>query len=118
MTRKKESYSNIKEIRNIAEKYGVDKNPMFESTLRNYETIQKAIEIIHKTLETEEMTITKEYVKGRENIYLHPAVKELPRQVDIANKTMETMLKIIKQFGIIEETETDGFESFINSRNN
>ena len=105
MARKAKTYSNISEIREIAVNYGVDKNPMFESTLRNYETVQKAIEIIHKTVEQEDLTITKEYVKGRENTYLHPAVKELPRQVDIANKTMDTMLKIISQFGVQKETD-------------
>ena len=99
MARNSKKNINIDEIRALAAEYGVSDNPLFESTLSNYETVQKAISMIRKTLDDDEMTITKEYVKGRENTYLHPAVKELPKQVDIANKTMDTLIKIIAQFG-------------------
>lgn len=106
MTKVKTSCTNIDEIRKVAKEYGVDKNPFFQSTLSNYETVQVSIDLIHQVLVSEsELTVTKEYVKGRENTYLHPAVKELPRQVDIANKTMDTMLKIIEQFGSVKESD-------------
>lgn len=100
MGKVKNTYSNIEEIKSMAESYGVKDNPFFKNTLANYETVQLSIGLIHKVLTNEsDLTVTKQYVKGRENTYLHPAVKELPKQVDIANKTMDTMLKIIAQFG-------------------
>lgn len=106
MAKQNKTYSNIEEIKRVAKKYGVDKNPFFKNTLANYETVQISIELIHKVLIDEsDLTVTKEYVKGRENTYLHPAVKELPKQVDIANKTMDTMLKIIEQFGNVKEVD-------------
>ena len=105
MAANKSKYSNIAEIKNKAQQYGVDNNPFFKNTLANYETVQISIEQIHKILIQEDMTITKEYVKGRENTYLHPAIKELPRLVDIANKTMDTLLKIIVQLGTIRESD-------------
>jgi len=97
-------YTNIKDIKGLAKECGVDTNPLFISTLNNYETVQLSIESIHNTLKSESLTVKKEYVKGRENQYINPVVKELPRLVDIANKTMNNMLLIIKQFGQIQGT--------------
>ena len=83
----------------MAADYGVADNPLFVQTLKNYETIQKAIEITNGILAAEDMTISKEYVKGRENLYMHPAIKELPKQIDAANKTVDKMLDIIERLG-------------------
>lgn len=89
----------IKEIIELAKEKGVDNNPLFLQTLENYETVQKAIAITNTIIDQEQLTITKEYVKGRENTYLHPAVKELPKQIEIANKTCAVLMKIILNFG-------------------
>lgn len=105
-------YTNTRDIQKFAKECGVDTNPLFVSALHNYETVQISIEAIHNTLKSESLTIKKEYVKGRENQYINPVVKELPRLVDIANKTMKNMLSIIKQFGQIKEE--DVFFDFIN----
>lgn len=113
MARKKEKYFEIDDILKMAELYGVSNNAMFRQALKNYETIQKAIESIDGVLTENEMMVTKEYVKGRENLYLNPAIKELPKQIDAANKTMATMVTIIKEFGSIKES--DEFIDFINS---
>ena len=83
----------------LAESYGVADNPLFIQTLKNYETIQKSIEGIDLIINSDDMTISKEYVKGRENLYLHPAIKELPKQIDASNKTLDKMLDIIKELG-------------------
>ena len=106
-------YANIKDIKRLAKECGVDTNPLFISTLNNYETVQLSIESIHNTLKSESLTVKKEYVKGRENQYINPVVKELPRLVDIANKTMNNMLLIIRQFGKIKGTG-DELLDFIN----
>ena len=39
--------------------------------------------------------VTKEYVKGRENVYSHPAITDYNRTTDSANKTVATLMKII-----------------------
>ena len=109
------SYISITAIKKAAKAYGVEKNALFQSTLKNYETVQKAIGIINDIIsENKDLTVTKEYVKGRENQYLHPAVRELPKHVESANKLMELMLKIIAQFGTCEEN--DDLMSFISGR--
>ena len=39
--------------------------------------------------------VTKQYVKGRENVYTHPAVTDYNRTATSANQTVQTLLKII-----------------------
>lgn len=112
MSKTKEKYFNIDAILKMAKDYGVSENPLFLQTLRNYATIQKAIESIDEVVNGDELTTTKEYVKGRVNLYMHPAVKELPKQIDAANKTMDKMLDIINKLGTVKQT--DEFIDFIN----
>ena len=99
MAKVKSRYFNIKEVVGMAAEYGVADNPLFVQTLKNYETVQKAIEMTNAILDSEDMTISKEYVKGRENLYMHPAIKELPKQIDAANKTVDKLLDIIERLG-------------------
>jgi hypothetical protein len=49
-------------------------------------------------MKDEGLTVTKEYVKGRKNLYSNPAVAEYNRTTDSANKTVSTLIKIIKGF--------------------
>ena len=39
--------------------------------------------------------IAKEYVKGRENLYTHPAIKEYNSTTNAANRTVSTLIDII-----------------------
>ena len=101
-------------ILKMASEYGVENNPLFLQTLKNYETIQKSIEGIDQIIHAnDDLTISKEYVKGRENLYLHPAIKELPKQIDASNKTLDKMLDIIEKLGTPKQT--DSFVDFCNS---
>ena len=43
--------------------------------------------------------VTKEYVKGRENVCVHPLVQEIPKHVDCANRTLGIIGKIIVERG-------------------
>ena len=45
------------------------------------------------------MLVSKEYVKGRGNLYSSPAVTEFNRTTDSANKTVSTLMRILKNFG-------------------
>ena len=99
MAKRKSKYFDIKEVIQMAADYGVADNPLFVQTLKNYETVQRAIEMTNEILTSEDMTISKEYVKGRENLYMHPAIKELPKQIDAANKTVDKLLDIIERLG-------------------
>ena len=114
MARVTEKYFNKESILQMAEQYGVADNALFVQTLKNYETIQKSIEGIDQIVnQSQDLTISKEYVKGRENLYLHPAIKELPKQIDASNKTLDKMLDIIEKLG--KTKAVDEFTEYINS---
>ena len=114
MAKVKDIYFNKDAILAMAEQYGVADNALFLQTLKNYETIQRSIEGIDAIVnQNDDLTISKEYVKGRENLYLHPAIKELPKQIDASNKTLDKMLDIIEKLG----TPKQG-DSFIEYCNN
>ena len=51
--------------------------------------------------------VTKEYVKGRKNVYSHPAIADYNRTTDSANKTVSTLMKIIISLRKDDVTEED-----------
>ena len=48
--------------------------------------------------------VTKEYVKGRGNVYTHPAISEYNKTATSANQTVATLIKIIKE---LRDDDTD-----------
>lgn len=90
----------LAELTAMAENYGVNENAMFLAAANQYALQQRVINNIKDALDEEDtLMATKEYVKGRENIYAHPLVKELPKHADSANRTAQTMLSIIETLG-------------------
>ena len=74
------------------------------------------LELIQKEIGDEGMLVSKEYVKGRKNLYTNPAVGDYNRTTDSANKTVSTLLRILKSFGadVSSEKETDPLMDIIN----
>ena len=59
--------------------------------------------------------VEKEYVKGRGNLYTNPAITEYNRTTDSANKTVQTLIKILKGFKATESNnEQDALLAIIN----
>lgn len=54
---------------------------------------------LEKTIREDGILVTKEYVKGRQNVYSHPAVTQYNRTTDSANKTAATLRRIITTLG-------------------
>lgn len=97
MAKVKGTYEDLMEL---AKQYGVDHNAMFIACAKQYATQQKVIDNIREAIEEEEsLMTTKEYVKGRVNVYANPLVRELPKHSDSANKTMSVMLDIVIKLG-------------------
>lgn len=97
MARKAKTYSDLIKL---AKSYGVEKNALFVQAAEQYAVQQMVIKQIKTALEEgDELLTSKEYVKGRENVYTHPLVRELPKHADSANKTLTTMLEIITKLG-------------------
>jgi len=83
------------EILKIAEKHGVEQNFFFITTFKRYQVQINILNDLEKTIKAESTLVTKEYVKGRENIYTHPAITEYNKTSTAANQTVQTLVKII-----------------------
>ena len=57
--------------------------------------------------------MTKEYVKGRANIYVNPAVTEYNKTTDSANRTVTTLMKIIKGFAKEDEERDSDYDTLM-----
>ncbi len=97
MAKKKELslQEQAKEILRLAKEYDVSNNFLFTTTFKRYVTQIQVLENLSKTIATDEILVTKEYVKGRGNIYVHPAVKEFNNTTNSANVTVKTLLSLI-----------------------
>lgn len=95
------------EILKIAESYNVDKNFFFLTTFKRYMVQLKALNELEKAINQDGVLVTKEYVKGRQNVYSHPAVQDYNRTTDSANKTVSTLMKIVSSFKSADDNEDD-----------
>lgn len=96
-----------KEILKIAEESGVQSNFFFLTTFKRYQVQLNILNELEKTIKEEGMLVKKEYVKGRKNLYSSPAVAEYNKTTDSANKTVATLMKIIRNFNVSDETEDE-----------
>lgn len=99
-----------KEIMRIAEEYGVQSNYFFLTTFERYQVQLQNLTKLQKAMEDEGMLITKEYVKGRQNLTINPAVTEYNRTTDSANKTVSTLMRILKNFNVVETDDSDDID--------
>ena len=86
------------EIIKLAERAGVQTNYFFITTFDRYQTQIAILDDLKKRIAESDTLVTKEYVKGRENVYTNPAITEYNKTTDSANKTVTTLIKIIKGF--------------------
>lgn len=96
---KKTMDKQAKEIIRLAEEKGVQSNYFFVTTFERYQVQLNILDDLKKAIEEEGMLVSKEYVKGRKNLYTNPAVSDFNKTTDSANKTVATLMRIIKTFG-------------------
>ena len=85
-----------KEILKLAKENGVESEYLFSTTFHRYKMQLKILADLEKTIDEEGTLVTKEYVKNRKNLYSNPAITEYNRTTQIANNTVATLLKIIR----------------------
>lgn len=85
------------EILRIASEHGVEQNFFFITTFKRYQVQIKILNDLEQTIRNDGNTVTKEYVKGRKNVYTHPAITEYNKTSTAANQTVQTLMKIILQ---------------------
>ena len=97
------------EILRIASQHGVEQNFFFLTTFKRYQVQIKILFDLEKVIKEEGNTVTKEYVKGRKNVYTHPAIGEYNKTSTAANQTVQTLMKIINQMR--DDTDSAGESS-------
>ena len=89
-------------LQRAAEK-GVSSNFFFVTTFKRYQVQMKILSELEKEISNSGATVTKEYVKGRGNIYTNPAIGEYNKTATAANGTVSTLINIVERLG--EEKE-------------
>ena len=96
-----------KEIIKIAEESGVQSNFFFLTTFKRYQVQLNILNELEKTMKDEGMLVSKEYVKGRKNLYSNPAVAEYNKTTDSANKTVATLMRILRNFNVDDSNDSE-----------
>ena len=94
------------EILRIAQEHGVEQNFFFITTFKRYQVQINILNELEKKINEDGALVTKEYVKGRGNLYTHPAIGEYNKTSTSANQTVATLIKIIKSL----RSDEDGAE--------
>ena len=95
-------------IKRMAEESGLESNYLFITTFERYEVQLSILERLKESMDKDGMLVSKEYVKGRGNLYSSPAVTEFNRTTDSANKTVSTLMRILKNFGASSTDDKGG----------
>ena len=101
-----------KEVLKIAQEHGVEQNFFFITTFERYQVQLDILDDLKQKIEEDGALVTKEYVKGRENVYTHPAIGEYNKTCTSANQTVATLIKIIKSLRD-NEGENDGEDELL-----
>ena len=79
-----------------AEQKGVANNFFFRTTFKRYQVQMRILAELEEASGEYGTTVTKEYVKGRQNIVINPAITEYNKTTTAANNTVSTLTNIIK----------------------
>ena len=93
------------QIMKIAEENGVQGNFLFATTFDRYLFLLDNLDQLKETIKKEGMSVEKEYIKGEKNVYSSPSVRNYNATCDLANKTVSTLMKIIKSFNVEETSD-------------
>lgn len=84
------------EILAKAQDKGVQSNFFFVTTFKRYQVQMSILSDLERQIKAEGPTVTKEYVKGRKNVYINPAISEYNKTATAANGTVAALMNIIK----------------------
>lgn len=84
------------EILAQAEEKGVSTNFFFRTTFKRYQVQMRILSDLEKAIAEYGATVTKEYVKGRQNLVANPAITEYNKTATAANGTVSTLINIVK----------------------
>ena len=86
------------ELIKLAEQGGVEQNFFFTTTFARYKTQLNLLTRLQAEIQDTDLMVTKEYVRGRQNIVSNPAITEYNKTSQAANQTVICLMKIISTF--------------------
>ena len=99
-----------KEILRRATEKGVSSNFFFVTTFKRYQVQMKILADLEREIQQTGTTITKTYVKGRENLCTNPAIAEYNKTSTAANSTVSTLIQIIDKLSEEQVRESKLFK--------
>ena len=97
-----------------AEEKGVQTNFFFRTTFKRYQVQMKILTDLEKAIAEHGATVTKEYVKGRQNLVANPAITEYNKTATAANGTVATLINIVRSFTEEGEGKQSKLEALLN----
>lgn len=82
----------------MAKEGGVEQNYFFQTTFDRYKVQLETLDRLKAEIENNDVMMSKEYVKGRQNMVVNPAISEYNKSCTAANQTATTLIRIIKEF--------------------
>lgn len=102
------------ELLRRAEEKGVQTNFFFRTTFKRYQVQMQILDELEKAINEYGPTVTKTYVKDRENIVANPAIVEYNKTATACNGTVSTLINIIKAFAKEDEKKADKLAELLN----
>lgn len=96
-----------------AEQNGIKSNYFFATTFERYRVQLQILSDLEGAIKEHGATVTKEYVKGRQNLVANPAITEYNKTATAANGTVSTLINIIKTLSNEPDT-CDALTEFLN----
>ena len=96
-----------------AQEKGVQSNFFFVTTFKRYQVQMATLAKLEEAIREYGPTVEKEYVKGRQNLVVNPAITEYNKTSTAANGTVSTLINIIKTLSN-EPDAIDALSEFLN----
>lgn len=88
---------------------GLNNDASFMTSYHLLEVQIEMLDALEKTFKEDGTTTTKEYVKGRENIYIHPAVDKYTKTSDSAFNKILKLKEMLNQVSGTNIVDIDEF---------
>lgn len=88
---------------------GLDSDASFLTSYHLLEVQIEMLDALEKSFKEDGATTTKEYVKGRENVYIHPAVDKYTKTSDSAFNKILKIKEMIEKYSSTTEDDFDAF---------
>ena len=94
-----------------AREKGDEQALLFETIFQQYLETLDHRQKLRDAIVNDGTTVTKEYVKGRQNIYVHPALAAYAQQGKLLLNTAQTLMTLIRE-KIADSDDQDDFDLF------